>query len=73
MQHYRNKLIGALTANDTEAIQNYISQLIRLRATQCGLNLRYYREIGKTVNTDLVRTEQTAYITDCTRLIAVST
>lgn len=72
MQHYRTKLVSALESNDSSAANNYISQLITLRATQCALNLRHLRETGQAVDAAVIQAEQTAYAADCARLIAAT-
>lgn len=69
LDHYKNKLAAAITANDKSAIDNAISQLITLRSTQCALRLKQKQETGQ-ITPEIIKAERDSYYADCYQLLS---
>lgn len=69
LDHYKNKLTAAITANDENAIDNAISQLITLRSTQCALRLKQKKEAGQ-ITPEIIKAERDSYYADCYQLLS---
>ncbi len=71
LDHYKNKLAAAITANDEAAIENAINQLITLRSTQCALRLKQQEQNGQ-LTPEIIKAERDSYYADCYRLISTT-